>query len=100
MAAADGRMEKIGCFDLTGPLVGSGARRMLTTAKRGDSWAQWPEAMDRQCPWCDISIIWARFVADNQVVASLSRTKTTPGFSVEKIETRSRSRWSRTARSR
>jgi len=46
------RLEKIGCFGLTEPLVGSGASGGLTTtAKRdGDSWIlQWREALDRQC---------------------------------------------------
>ncbi len=37
-------------------------------------------------PWCDISIVWARDVADNQVKGFIVENKTTPGFSVEKIE--------------
>ena len=37
-------------------------------------------------PWCDISIIWARDVADNQVKGFIVENKTTPGFSVEKIQ--------------
>jgi glutaryl-CoA dehydrogenase len=37
-------------------------------------------------PWCDISIIWARDVADNQVKGFIVENKTTPGFSVEKVE--------------
>ena len=38
-------------------------------------------------PWCDISIIWARDLADNQVKGELIvENKSTPGFSVEKIE--------------
>jgi glutaryl-CoA dehydrogenase len=62
------RLEKIGCFALTEPLVGSGASGgLLTTAKRdGD--------------------IWARDVADNQVKGFIVENKTTPGFSVEKIQ--------------
>jgi glutaryl-CoA dehydrogenase len=83
------RMEKIGCFGLTEPLVGSGASGGLTTtAKRdGDTWI-----LDGQkrwignAPWCDVSIIWARDVADNQVKGFIVENKTTPGFSVEKIE--------------
>src|SRR6266704_3022138 len=57
------RWEKIGCFGLTEPLVGSGTSGgMLTTAKRdGD-------------------------VADNQVKAFIVENKTTPGFKVEKIQ--------------
>jgi glutaryl-CoA dehydrogenase len=37
-------------------------------------------------PWCDLSIIWARDLADNQVKAFVVENKTTPGFSVEKIQ--------------
>src|SRR5207247_6606310 len=37
-------------------------------------------------PWCDISIIWARDLADNQVKGFIVENKTTPGFSVEKIQ--------------
>src|SRR4029450_9413037 len=37
-------------------------------------------------PWCDISIVWARDVADNQVRGFIVENKTTPGFSVEKIQ--------------
>jgi alkylation response protein AidB-like acyl-CoA dehydrogenase len=37
-------------------------------------------------PWCDLSIIWARDVADNQVKGFIVENKTTPGFSVEKIQ--------------
>jgi glutaryl-CoA dehydrogenase len=36
-------------------------------------------------PWCDLSVIWARDLADNQVKAFVIENKTTPGFSVEKI---------------
>src|SRR5205085_11777728 len=36
--------------------------------------------------WCDISVIWARDVADNQVKGFIVENKTTPGFSVDKIE--------------
>jgi alkylation response protein AidB-like acyl-CoA dehydrogenase len=83
------RMERIGCFGLTEPLVGSGSGGgLLTTAKReGDTWI-----LDGQkrwignAPWCDISIIWAKDVADNQVKGFIVENKTTPGFSVEKIE--------------
>jgi glutaryl-CoA dehydrogenase len=83
------RMEKIGCFGLTEPLVGSGAAGgLLTTAKRdGDSWVlNGQKRWIGNAPWCDISIIWARNVADNQVIGFIVENKTTPGFSVEKIE--------------
>jgi hypothetical protein len=83
------RFEKIGCFGLTEPLVGSGTSRgMLTTAKReGDTWVlNGQKRWIGNAPWCDISIIWARDVADNQVKGFIVENKTTPGFSVEKIE--------------
>ena len=83
------RMEKIGCFALTEPLVGSGTGGgLLTTAKReGDSWIlNGQKRWIGNAPWCDISIIWARDVADNQVKGFIVENKTTPGFSVEKIQ--------------
>ena len=83
------RWEKIGCFGLTEPLVGSGASRGLqTTAKRdGDTWIiNGQKRWIGNAPWCDLSIIWARDVADNQVKGFIVENKTTPGFSVEKIE--------------
>ena len=57
------RLEKIGCFGLTEPLVGSGASGGLTTtAKReGDTWVlNGEKRWIGNSPWCDISIIWAR----------------------------------------
>ncbi len=83
------RFEKIGCFGLTEPLVGSGASGGLTTtAKReGDTWV-----INGQKKWignstfCDIAIIWARDLADNQVKGFIVEIKTTPGFKVEKIQ--------------
>src|ERR1700682_3261148 len=83
------RWEKIGCFGLTEPLVGSGTSGGVpTTGKReGESWGD-----NVQKRWignatlCDLSIIWARDVADNQVKGFIVENKTTPGFSVEKIE--------------
>src|SRR6266576_2985828 len=83
------RWEKIGCFGLTEPLVGSGTSRgMLTTAKRdGNTWVlNGQKKWIGNSPWCDISIIWARDVADNQVKAFIVENKTTPGFKVEKIQ--------------
>jgi glutaryl-CoA dehydrogenase len=81
-------LEKIGCFGLTEPLVGSGTSAgMLTTAKReGDTWIlNGEKKWIGNSPWCDISIIWARDVDDNQVKGFIVENKTTPGFSVEKI---------------
>src|SRR5215470_1369926 len=56
------RMEKIGCFGLTEPLVGSGTGGGLTTtAKReGDTWIlNGQKRWIGNAPWCDLSIIWA-----------------------------------------
>src|SRR5712675_898290 len=83
------RFEKIGCFGLTEPLVGSGTGGgLLTTAKReGDIWIlNGEKRWIGNAPWCDVSIIWARDVADNQVKGFIVENRTTPGFSVEKIE--------------
>src|SRR5438876_3747570 len=83
------RFDKVGCFGLTEPLVGSGASGgLLTTAKRdGDTWIlNGEKRWIGNAPWCDMSIIWARDVADNQVKGFIVENKTTPGFSVEKIE--------------
>jgi len=83
------RLEKIGCFGLTEPLVGSGAAGgLMTTAKReGDTWVlNGEKRWIGNAPWCDVSIIWARDLADNQVKGFIVENKTTPGFSVEKIE--------------
>jgi alkylation response protein AidB-like acyl-CoA dehydrogenase len=83
------RFEKIGCFGLTEPLVGSGASGGLTTtAKReGDTWVlNGEKRWIGNAPWCDVAIIWARDLADNQVKGFIVENKTTPGFSVEKIQ--------------
>ena len=83
------RLEKIGCFGLTEPLVGSGTGGGLTTtAKReGDTWIlNGQKRWIGNAPWCDVSIIWARDLADNQVKGFIVENKTTPGFSVEKMQ--------------
>jgi alkylation response protein AidB-like acyl-CoA dehydrogenase len=83
------RMEKIGCFALTEPLVGSGTGGGLTTtAKRdGDSWIlNGQKRWIGNAPWCDITILWARDVDDNQVKGFIVENKNTPGFSVEKMQ--------------
>src|SRR6202795_1297443 len=83
------RWEKIGCFGLTEPLVGSGASGgLLTTAKReGDTWIlNGEKRWIGNAPWCDVSVIWARDLGDNQVKGFIVENKSTPGFSVEKIE--------------
>jgi alkylation response protein AidB-like acyl-CoA dehydrogenase len=81
-------MNKIGCFALTEPLVGSGAAGgLLTTARRdGDTWI-----LNGQKKWignatfADLAIVWARDVSDNQVKGFVVE-KGTPGFTPEKIE--------------
>jgi alkylation response protein AidB-like acyl-CoA dehydrogenase len=83
------RFETIGCFGLTEPLVGSGASGgLMTTARReGETWIlNGEKRWIGNAPWCDVSIIWARDLADNQVKGFIVENKTTPGFSVEKIE--------------
>src|SRR5437867_811808 len=83
------RLEKIGCFGLTEPLVGSGTGGGLTTtAKReGDTWVlNGQKKWIGNAPWCDVSIIWARDVGDNQVKGFIVENKTTPGFRVEKMQ--------------
>ena len=83
------RLEKVGCFGLTEPLVGSGTSGGLTTtAKReGDTWIlNGQKRWIGNAPWCDLSIIWARDLGDNQVKGFIVENKSTPGFSVEKIE--------------
>lgn len=82
------RLEKVGCFGLTEPLVGSGAGGGLTTtAKReGDTWIlNGKKRWIGNSPWCDVAVIWARDVADNQVKGFVVENKSTPGFSVEKM---------------
>jgi glutaryl-CoA dehydrogenase len=82
------RLEKIGSFGLTEPLVGSGASGgLLTTARReGDSWIlNGQKKWIGNATWGDVTIIWARDVADNQVKGFIVENKT-PGFKADKIE--------------
>src|SRR6266852_4163190 len=83
------RLEKIGAFGLTEPLVGSGTGGGLTTtAKReGDIWVlNGQKKWIGNSTWCDLTVIWARDLADNQVKGFIVENKTTPGFKVEKIQ--------------
>lgn len=81
------QFKKIGAFGLTEPEVGSGVAGGLgTTAKReGNKWV-----LNGQKKWignatfADVTIIWARDLADNQVKGFLVR-KDTVGFAVEKM---------------
>jgi glutaryl-CoA dehydrogenase len=82
------RLEAIGAFGLTEPEVGSGTAGGLTTTARreGDTWV-----LSGQKKWignatfADLTIIWARDLADNQVKGFVVE-KGTPGFSTEKLE--------------
>ena len=82
------RLEKIGAFGLTEPEVGSGTSGGLTTTARreGDTWI-----LNGQKKWIgnatfsDVTVIWARDVADNQVKGFLVE-KGTPGFRPEKMK--------------
>src|SRR6266436_2436491 len=83
------RMEKIGSFGLTEPLVGSGTGGGLTTTARrdGDAWVlNGQKKWIGNAPFCDVTIIWARDVGDNQVKGFIVENKTTAGFNVEKIQ--------------
>jgi glutaryl-CoA dehydrogenase len=83
------RLEKIGSFGLTEPLVGSGASGgLLTTARRdGDAWVlNGQKKWIGNATWGDVTIIWARDVADNQVKGFIVENKNTPGFKAEKIQ--------------
>jgi glutaryl-CoA dehydrogenase len=79
------KMEKIGCFGLTEPDVGSGVAGGLTTTARrdGDGWV-----LNGQKRWignasfADIIVIWARDVADNRVKGFVIE-KGTPGYAAE-----------------
>jgi glutaryl-CoA dehydrogenase len=82
------RMEQIGAFGLTEPDVGSGTSGGLTTTARreGDAWV-----LNGQKKWignatfADVTVIWARDEADNQVKGFLVE-KGTPGFTAAKME--------------
>src|SRR5712671_3403724 len=82
------RWEKIGSFGLTEPLVGSGTSGGLTTtAKReGDTWIlNGQKKWIGNATWGDVTIIWARDLADKQVKGFIVENKT-PGFKADKIQ--------------
>ena len=82
------RMEKIGSFGLTEPLVGSGTSGgLLTSARRdGDTWVlNGQKKWIGNATWGDVTIIWARDVADGQVKGFIVENKT-PGFKADKIQ--------------
>ena len=83
------RMEIIGAFGLTEPLVGSGTGGGLTTtAKReGDTWIlNGQKKWIGNATWSDVTIIWAKDVDDGQVRGFIVENKKTSGFKTEKIE--------------
>jgi alkylation response protein AidB-like acyl-CoA dehydrogenase len=85
------RLEKIGSFGLTEPLVGSGASGGLTTTARreGDTWVlNGQKKWIGNATWCDLAINWARDLANNQVKGFIVENKTTLGFKAEKIESK------------
>ena len=78
----------IGAFGLTEPDVGSAAARGLTTTARrdGDDWIiNGAKKWIGNATFADVTVIWARDVADNQVKGFLVE-KGTPGFTPVKIE--------------
>lgn len=80
--------EVIGCFGLTEPDHGSDvAGGQETTARReGDSWVlNGTKRWIGNGTWCDVAIIWARNLEDNQVLGFIVPTNT-PGFTATKIE--------------
>ncbi len=82
------RLEKIGSFGLTEPLVGSGASGGLTTTARreGDTWLlNGQKTWIGNATWGDLTVIWARDVADNQVKGFVVENST-PGFKAEKLK--------------
>jgi glutaryl-CoA dehydrogenase len=84
------RLEKVGSFGLTEPEVGSGASGGLTTtAERvGDTWLlNGRKKWIGNATWGDVTIIWARDKADNQVKGFIVDNKA-PGFKAEKIRTK------------
>ncbi|ABB11510.1 acyl-CoA dehydrogenase family protein [Burkholderia lata] len=81
-------LDKIGSFGLTEPLVGSGASGgLLTSARRdGDTWIlNGQKKWIGNATWGDVTVIWARDVADNQVKGFIVENRT-PGFHVDKIQ--------------
>src|SRR3954454_1874209 len=82
------RLEKIGSFGLTEPEVGSGTSGgLLTTARRnGDTWIlNGQKKWIGNATWGDLTIIWARDLADDQVKGFIVENRS-PGFHVEKIQ--------------
>ncbi len=82
------RMEKIGSFALTEPDVGSGTAGGLTTTARreGDTWVlNGQKKWIGNATWGDLTVVWARDLADDQVKGFIVENKINQGFHVEKI---------------
>ena len=82
------RLEKIGSFGLTEPLVGSGASGGLTTTaqREGDTWVlNGQKKWIGNATWGDLTIVWARDLADKQVKGFIVENQM-PGFKAEKIQ--------------
>src|SRR4051794_18409963 len=80
--------EVIGAFGLTEPLSGSdSAQGLRTTAHReGDEWVlNGSKRWIGNATFSDITVIWAKDVADGQVKGFIVPT-TTPGYTATKIE--------------
>ncbi|WP_022893605.1 acyl-CoA dehydrogenase family protein [Agromyces subbeticus] len=80
--------EVIGAFGLTEPLSGSdSAQGLRTTARReGDTWVlNGSKRWIGNATFSDITIIWAKDVADDQVKGFIVPTST-PGYTATKIE--------------
>ena len=83
------KMELIGAFALTEPLVGSGTGGGLTTTARreGDTWIlNGQKKWIGNATWCDLTIVWAKDEGDGQVKGFIVENKNTPGFTTEKIK--------------
>ena len=81
------RFEKIGCFALTEPNVGSGTNAMETTCKwNGDWWVlNGVKKWVGNSTWADVAIVWAKDVNDGKIKAFVVKTNLS-GFKVEKIK--------------
>lgn len=81
------RWEVIGSFGLTEPDVGSGVAGGLTTTcvQQGDSWTlNGAKRWIGNATFADITVVWARDLADNQVKGFIVDTSS-PGFTVTKM---------------
>jgi glutaryl-CoA dehydrogenase len=80
------RFDKIGCFAMTEPDVGSAAFDMKTNARvEGKYWIlNGQKKWIGNSTWCDISIIWARDIDDGQIKGFIVENNI-KGFTVDKI---------------